>query len=132
MIRGTFRPFPGGNLEAKGLRITGFYIGDHYVPGGPRTRAVGNVTYEHKHFNAGFDYLSAARPDADPRTSRSTPKGWSVWGTPFFKEKGNGPEMLLRYDHYQPDSSARSESHARHRRVRLLVPASRTAARRPR
>lgn len=104
MIRGTLRPMPGGSVAARGLRITGFYIGDHYVPGAPRTRAVGNVTYEHKHFNAGFDYLTA-EDQSLPTSTKVDAKGWSVWGTPFFNEKGNGPEMLLRWDHYQPDRS---------------------------
>jgi hypothetical protein len=104
MIRGTFRPMPGGSLAAKGLRITGFYVGDHYVSDAPRTRAVGNVTYEHKHFNAGFDYLSTTDQTL-PTNVKVDAKGWSVWGTPFFKEKGNGPELLLRYDNFQPDTT---------------------------
>jgi hypothetical protein len=104
MIRGTVRPMPNGSLAAKGLRITGFYVGDHYVPGAPRTRAVGNVTYEHRRFSAGFDYLWA-EDQTLPTTAKVDSKGWSLWGTPFFKGKGNGPEMLVRYDHFTPDKT---------------------------
>ena len=32
--------------------------------------------------------------------------GWSISVTPFFKEKGNGPEVLLRYDDYKPNNGA--------------------------
>jgi hypothetical protein len=32
--------------------------------------------------------------------------GWSAWATPFFQEKGNGFEALLRYDHYEPNEAA--------------------------
>jgi hypothetical protein len=32
-------------------------------------------------------------------------KGWSIWATPFFKEKGSGPELLFRYDDYKMNQS---------------------------
>ena len=122
MIRGTFRPMPGGSMAAKGLRVTGFYVGDHYVPDGPRTRAVGNVTYEHKRFNAGFDYL-AATDQTLPTNMKVDGKGWTVWGTPFFKEKGNGPEMLLRYDSWVPNDGldANGNDVSNQRRNRTIV-----------
>jgi hypothetical protein len=104
MIRGTFRPFPGGSNNLKGLRVNGFYVGDNYVANAPRTRAVGSVWYEAKHFNAGFDYEQTGDQTL-PTAVKVDQKGWSVFATPFFKEKGNGPEMLLRYDSWQPDTT---------------------------
>jgi len=101
-FRATFRPMPGGSLEAKGLRVTGFYLGDHTVKGAERSRAIGSVWYEHRRFNAGFDYITAVDQTL-PTTAKVNQKGWSVFATPFFKEKGNGFEALLRYDSYVPD-----------------------------
>lgn len=117
MIRGTFKPFPGGGNNVKGLRINGFYVGDNYTPNNPRTRAVGSVWYEAKHFNAGFDYEQAA--DQNPPTSplKIEQAGWSVFVTPFFHEKGNGPEMLLRYDSYQPNTDADHSNQHRNRTI---------------
>src|SRR5436190_14911460 len=100
MVRGTFRPFPGANFNLKGLRFTGFYVGDNYVKDSPRTRAIGSVWYEHRWFNAGFDYMKN-EDQTLPTNVQLNAKGWSVFATPFFKEKGNGPEMLLRYDSWQ-------------------------------
>ena len=45
-IRGTVRPFATGSPSLRGLRLTGFYVADDYVKNAPRTRAVGQVTYE--------------------------------------------------------------------------------------
>jgi hypothetical protein len=116
-MRGTIRPFATSAMTAaRGLRLTGFYDEDHIVVGGPRTRGMFNVTYEHKHLNAGFDYLNqhdTALPASSPNCSVATPpaacgvtvaaRGWSFWATPAFKEKGNGPELLLRIDRYEPN-----------------------------
>ncbi len=104
MIRATLRPMPGGSFAARGLRITGFYVADRYVTDAPRTRAVGNIFYEHKHFNAGLDVMTI-EDQTLPLATKVDGRGWSVFATPFFKEKGNGPEMLLRYDHFTPDTS---------------------------
>jgi hypothetical protein len=105
-IRASFRPLPlGGDL--KGLRLTGFYDGDHYVKNGPRKRLVGNVSFEHKFFNASFDYM-----DAKDRTSVTRAQvhatGWSAWVTPRFvqtAESKSGFEGILRFDSLQPDKT---------------------------
>ncbi len=103
-IRATVRPMPGGSLAAKGLRITGFYLADHGVKNAERSRAIGSIWYEHRWFNAGFDYISAA-DQALPTVARINQNGWSVFATPFFHEKGNGLEALLRYDSYVPNKA---------------------------
>src|SRR3954469_16016160 len=51
-IRGTIRPFATMAPVLRGLRITGFYFGDNYNKDSERTRAVGQVTFEHKYINA--------------------------------------------------------------------------------
>jgi hypothetical protein len=104
-IRATVRPMPGGSLAMKGLRITGFYLADHGVRDADRTRAIGSVWYEHRWFNAGFDYISST-DQALPTVAKINSNGWSVFATPFFHEKGNGLEALLRYDSYVPDKTA--------------------------
>jgi hypothetical protein len=103
-FRATVRPMPGGSLAAKGLRLTGFYLGDHGVKNAERTRAIGSIWYEHRWFNAGFDYI-ASTDQALPTVAKINSNGWSVFATPFFHEKGNGLEALLRYDSYVPDKS---------------------------
>ncbi len=102
--RVTIRPMPAGSLAAKGLRVTGFWLQDHGVRGAERSRAIGSIWYEHRWFNAGFDYL-AATDQPLPTVGKVNQKGWSVFATPFFKEKGNGFEALLRYDSFVPDKS---------------------------
>jgi hypothetical protein len=103
MIRATFRPLAtSSSTEARGLRVHFFYDGDHYVRNAERKRFVFTTTYEGKRLSAGVDYL-----DGKDQTSITAPdvqsKGWSFWVTPFFKEKGNGFEALIRYDHFKPN-----------------------------
>ena len=43
----------------RGLRAHLVYYNDAYVSDGERKRVMGNLTYEHKFVNAGFDYLDA-------------------------------------------------------------------------
>jgi hypothetical protein len=102
--RVTIRPMPGGSLAAKGLRITGFWLNDHGVKGAERSRAIGSIWYEHRRFNAGFDYITATDQTL-PTTAKVQQNGYSVFVTPFFKEKGNGLEALIRWDSYVPDKS---------------------------
>jgi hypothetical protein len=102
-IRGTVRPLAtSSSLAARGLRVTFFYDADHYIRNAERKRFVANATYEHRWFNVGWDYL-----DGKDQTSVTTAdvgsKGWSLWVTPFFKEKGNGPEALFRVDRFKPN-----------------------------
>ena len=99
-VRGSIRPFARGEPRLRGLRVTGFYLGDHYIRNAERTRAVGQVTYESTYVNAGFDAI-----DARDRTSVTTAgvdaRGWSFWATP---KTTTGWELLLRYDHLAPDA----------------------------
>lgn len=100
MIRGTLRPMPAGSFAAKGLRLTGGVIADHAVKDAPRQRVLGGMLYEYKRFNAGFDYI-ALKDKALPTSTEVKKDGWSAWVTPFFKEKGNGFEALVRYDSFR-------------------------------
>jgi hypothetical protein len=99
-VRGTLRPFARNAPLLRGLRVTGFYIGDNYIKNADRKRAVGQVTYESTYFNGGFDAI-----DAKDQTSITKPdieaKGWSFWATP---KSPTGWELLLRYDHMEPDT----------------------------
>jgi hypothetical protein len=103
MVRGTFRPFGRGKPEARGWRVTGFWDNDAPSQGGRRDRAFFQTTYEHKYFNFGYEYMNQNDQAAGtPATIVDVnAKGWSIWATPFFKEKGNGPELLFRYDDYK-------------------------------
>ena len=103
--RFSVRPAPMGGAFAKGLRFTGYYLGDHYQAGYKRNRAMFNVLLEQKKYNFGFDYL--ARQDQNktpPDKTTVTSDGYSFFFTPFFKDKGNGWEALVRYDSFRPDS----------------------------
>jgi hypothetical protein len=120
-VRATLRPMGRSSmLAARGLRLTGFWNGDHIVHDGKRTRGMFQTTFEHKYVNTGFDYLRTADM-ALPATSpvcvnaaipsvncgvQTNANGWSYWATPFFKEKGNGFELLIRLDHLKPNATA--------------------------
>jgi hypothetical protein len=105
-IRATFRPLAtNSNLAARGLRLTFFWDKDNYIQNAKRDRFVFNTTYEHRHFNAGYDYLSGADQNASATKPTIDSKGWTLWVTPFFKEKGNGLEALLRIDRFTPDDT---------------------------
>lgn len=97
-VRVSVRPAPMTPI-LKGLRLTGFYDGDHYVQNAPRERFTGGLTFEHPNVNAGVDYL-----DAKDQTSVTKPEvhaqGWSAWATP---RTPIGIEALLRYDELKPD-----------------------------
>jgi len=89
----------------RGVRAHVYYVGDHYVKDAERKRVIGNVTFEHKYFNAGFEYL-----DTKDQTSLSKPdvegKGYSIWATP---KSPIGWEALLRYDYIKPNSAFDSQ-----------------------
>lgn len=103
MIRGTLRPFARSNPDARGLRITGFVGNDAPTAGGRRDRDIFQATYEHKYFNAGYEYLNQNDQTGLTGSVDVNAKGWAIWATPFFHEKGNGPEALIRYDDYKPN-----------------------------
>jgi hypothetical protein len=104
-IRGSVRPFATGAPILRGLRVTGFYFGDHYIKNAERTRAVFQATFEHNYINAGYDYINSH--DQTSIAARDVQgKGWSFWATPR-KPWANGSsiEALLRYDHESPDTA---------------------------
>jgi hypothetical protein len=100
--RVTIRPLPSGGAIARGIRVTGFYDWDRYARGNNRTRWVAEALLEHPHLVAGFDYMEA-QDQSSNAAAKITGRGYSAWATPIFKEKGHGPELLLRYDHYTPN-----------------------------
>src|SRR4029077_16006554 len=110
MIRGTVRPFAAApSLLLRGLRVTGFYDDDAYVRDGPRTRAIGMVSFGNTYLNAAFEYLSAAdQPSANGAKVDS--QGYSIWATP---KSTIGWEGLLRYDHRTPNDSDTSQTRDR-------------------
>jgi hypothetical protein len=101
-IRGTLRPAPMIPI-LKGLRLTGFYDGDHYVRDAKKERIVGQLTFEHPFVNAGFDYLQAKDQSASAAKPVVTAQGYSVWVTP---RTPIGLEALLRYDNLEPNKDA--------------------------
>src|SRR3954464_4672383 len=80
-IRGTLRPFAQATPVLRGLGVTGFYVADDYVKGAERTRAVGQITFEHRYFNAGFDAIDAHDQTSITKANVEA-KGWSLWATP--------------------------------------------------
>jgi hypothetical protein len=99
-VRTSFRPLPENALW-KGLRVTAFYNGDHFVRNGEKQRLLEQVTFEHARFNAGFDHLQATdQTSAAMRAVES--EGWSVWVTPRL---GHGYELLFRHDEVKPDQT---------------------------
>ncbi len=108
-IRGTLRPFAQGAPVLRGLRLTGYYVGDDYVKNAERLRAVGQVTFEHKYVNAGFDAIDAKDQTSITKADIEA-KGWSFWATP---RSTIGWEMLLRYDHMVPDQRALDQTRQR-------------------
>ena len=100
-VRGTVRPFARNTPVLRGLRVTGYYVADNYVKGAERTRAVGQVTFEHKFINLGFDYLNAKDQTAIAAADL-TGKGWSLWLTP---KSTVGVEGLIRYDSFKPTTA---------------------------
>jgi hypothetical protein len=105
MIRGTVRPFARNAPILRGLRVTGFYFGDHYIKDAERTRAVGQVTFESAYINAGFDAISAHDQPSITKTDVEA-SGWSFWLTPRSRI---GWEGLIRYDHLQPNTALSSQ-----------------------
>lgn len=112
-VRGTLRPFARGARLLHGLRVTAFYVGDHYIRNDERMRAVGQATFESQYVNAGVDAIVAHdQPSAAKTDVRSS--GWSFWATPR-KPLANGAslELLLRYDHLNPDDRVAGQARPR-------------------
>lgn len=97
-IRGSLRPLPKYE-SAKGLRLHLFYDADSPVKDASRNRLIGSLTFEHKHVNAGAEYLDA-KDQASARSAAVKASGWSVWATPRSKL---GVEGFLRYESLKPN-----------------------------
>ena len=101
-IRGTLRPLPMfGPL--KGLRLTAFYDGDHYVKDAKRERFIGLITYESPWVNVGAQYLKAKDQNASASKPVVEAEGYSIWATP---RTSFGLEALLRWDRIAPNNAA--------------------------
>jgi hypothetical protein len=112
----TIHPFPTQALM-KGLSVQLFGNADHYVHDAPRQRVLISSYFQHPHFNAGFDVLRAIdQPLPDAR--RVEGHGFQFYVTPFFRQKGHGPEALLRFDRFQIDLASAAVRH------RLIVGAA--------
>ena len=104
LLRTTIRPVPDVRAWLHGLRVTTYVHRDHVKAGAERHRAIGALWFEHARLNAGLEYLT--RDDrAEPDTPRVTSRGWSVFVTPFLETKGDGLELLFRYDTFTSDTS---------------------------
>jgi Phosphate-selective porin O and P len=115
-FRGTIRPFATMAPALRGFRAHLVYYNDTYQGSDERKRVMGNVTYEHPHVNAGFDYLSAKDKTLATATDAQS-NGYSIWATPKAPmANGSSWEGLLRYDHFTPNTAT------------TLAPASTTPA----
>jgi len=112
-IRGTLRPFAMAAPVLRGLRVTGYYVGDNNVKDAERKRVVGQVTFEHKYLNAGFDGIDAHDQTSITKADVEA-KGWSFWATPKAPQaNGSSLELLLRYDHMVPNQTALDQTRQR-------------------
>jgi Phosphate-selective porin O and P len=104
-FRGTVRPFARSLPVLRGVRAHFVYYNDDYSGSDERRRIMGNLTYEHKFLNAGYDYLSAT--DRTVATAANVESGgYSIWGTPRYPfPNGSSWEALIRYDHFTPNTS---------------------------
>jgi hypothetical protein len=103
MMRATVRPLPDTSSALRGLRLTAYVHRDHVMRDAERHRFIGSAWFEHARLNAGLDYMTRddrATPGADLVESN----GVSFFVTPFLESKGDGFEVLLRYDSFRPDT----------------------------
>ena len=113
-VRASIRPAPGVPI-VKGLRLTGFYDGDHYLPNAKRERLIGNLTFEHPYVNAGFEYLDAKDQTTVTATELDR-TGWSAWITP---RTPWGFEVLFRYDDLKQNKNLTPSPHKKRTLVGL-------------
>jgi hypothetical protein len=105
-FRGTLRPFARMAPLLRGVRAHLVWYADNYVSDSERKRVMGNVTYEHKYVNAGFDYLDA-KDQVLPAVASIASNGYSIWATPRYQfEDQSSWEVLVRYDHWTPNTAA--------------------------
>ena len=104
-FRGTLRPFAKMAPVLRGVRAHLVWYTDNYVSDSERKRVMGNVTYEHKYVNAGFESLNA-KDQALPTTASIPSNGYAIWATPRYQfEDQSSWELLLRYDHWTPNTT---------------------------
>jgi hypothetical protein len=103
--RVTLRPMAQAHATLlQAFRVTLFYDHDHYMRDADRKRGIYGMSYENGHANIGAEIVQS-RDEPLPRAGIAKGDGWDVFVTPFFKEKGHGPEALLRFDHWRPDTA---------------------------
>jgi hypothetical protein len=103
--RVTIRPAAQANSEVlKAFRVTWFYDLDHYMKNADRKRGIYGMSYEGGRGNAGAEIVRS-HDQTTPAAGLVNGDGWDIFVTPFFKTKGNGPEALIRFDHWQPDAA---------------------------
>ena len=100
-IRGTLRPAPMVPI-LKGLRLTAFYDGDHYVHDAKKERFIGLLSFENPYVNFGAQY-NKNKDQATAGASIVESENWSVWVTP---RTTFGLEALLRWDRVTPNMNA--------------------------
>jgi hypothetical protein len=104
-IRTSVRPFARMAPSLRGLRVHGFYDGDHYMKHDDRQRLLGSASYEHKYINAEFDWMRS-RDQLTAVSPQLQGRGWSFWVTPKKPLADNASlEALIRYDRWVPNTS---------------------------
>jgi len=89
-------------MTMRGLRLTVFYDKDNYMKNDVKNRFVLEGLFEHPHIVAGYDILDAT---IKRRKHRHCSTAADIHlGDTIFKQKGNGPEVLLRWDSYVPSA----------------------------
>jgi hypothetical protein len=110
-FRGTLRPLAKSSMmAARGLRVTYFGDGDHYVKKADRLRNIFSVTFEHQYLNAGFDALFTTDQNASATKPKTSGRGWSFWATP---RTTKGWEALVRFDSLEPNKDVSSQKRQR-------------------
>jgi len=97
-MRVAIRPLPLGGVWS-GLRAGVFYDGDNYLKNAEKTRFMPFVTFEHKLFNTGFEYLQAKDQTTNTKPGVKA-DGYSLWITPKLT---HGFEVLARHDELKPN-----------------------------
>jgi len=96
----------------RGLRAHLVYYDDHYAGSDERKRVMGNLTYEHKYVNAGYEHFDTA-DQTKVSVAEVKAHGYSIWATP---RTTKGWEGLLRYDYYS-DPNTLSTTAAKVRKI---------------
>jgi hypothetical protein len=100
-IRATLRPLPMVPV-LKGLRLTAFYDGDHFVHDAKKERFIGFLSFENPCVNFGAQY-NKNKDQTTAGASIVESENWSVWVTP---RTSFGLEALLRWDRLTPNTTS--------------------------